>query len=57
MNVPFMRVPVIGEDGFGFAPQDDNNYNKVPQIGNVIIEDRVEIGANTTIDRATLVQP
>ncbi len=45
---------VIGADGFGFAPQDDNNYNKVPQIGNVIIEDRVEIGANTTIDRATL---
>jgi len=45
---------VIGADGFGFAPQDDNAYNKVPQIGNVIIEDRVEIGANTTIDRATI---
>ncbi len=45
---------IVGADGFGFAPQDDNNYNKVPQIGNVIIEDRVEIGANTTIDRATL---
>ena len=45
---------IIGADGFGFAPQDDNNYNKVPQIGNVVIEDRVEIGANTTIDRATL---
>ncbi len=45
---------VIGADGFGFAPQDDNNYRKVPQIGNVIIEDRVEIGANTCIDRATL---
>ncbi len=45
---------VIGADGFGFAPQDDNNYRKIPQIGNVIIEDRVEIGANTTIDRATI---
>jgi UDP-3-O-[3-hydroxymyristoyl] glucosamine N-acyltransferase len=45
---------VIGSDGFGFAPQDDNNYRKVPQIGNVILEDRVEIGANTCIDRATL---
>ena len=45
---------VIGADGFGFAPQADNNYNKVAQIGNVIIEDNVEIGANTTIDRATL---
>ncbi len=45
---------VIGADGFGFAPQDDNNYRKVPQIGNVILEDRVEIGANTTIDRATI---
>ncbi|MGD0711192.1 MAG: UDP-3-O-(3-hydroxymyristoyl)glucosamine N-acyltransferase [Bacteroidales bacterium] len=45
---------IIGADGFGFAPQCDNNYMKVPQIGNVIIEDNVEIGANTTIDRATL---
>ncbi len=45
---------VIGSDGFGFAPQDDKNYKKVPQIGNVILEDRVEIGANTCIDRATL---
>lgn len=45
---------VIGADGFGFAPQDDNNYKKVPQIGNVILEDRVEIGANTAIDRATM---
>lgn len=45
---------VLGSDGFGFAPQDDNNYRKVPQIGNVIIEDRVEVGSNTTIDRATL---
>jgi len=45
---------VLGSDGFGFAPQDDKNYKKVPQIGNVVLEDRVEIGANTTIDRATL---
>ncbi len=45
---------VIGADGFGFAPQADNNYQKVAQIGNVIIEDHVEIGSNTTIDRATL---
>ncbi len=45
---------VIGSDGFGFAPDADNDYNKIPQIGNVILNDRVEIGANTTIDRATL---
>ncbi len=45
---------VIGADGFGFAPQSDNQYQKVAQIGNVILEDNVEIGANTTIDRATL---
>lgn len=45
---------VVGSDGFGFAPQADGTYNKIPQIGNVIIEDNVEIGANTTIDRATL---
>ncbi len=45
---------VIGADGFGFAPQTDNNYKKVAQIGNVIIEDNVEIGAGTAIDRATL---
>ncbi len=45
---------VIGADGFGFAPNSDNNYKKIPQIGNVIIEDHVEIGANTTVDRATL---
>ena len=45
---------VIGGDGFGFAPNAESNYSKVPQIGNVVIEDRVEIGANTTIDRATL---
>ncbi len=45
---------VIGGDGFGFAPQSENNYMKIAQTGNVIIEDDVEIGANTTIDRATL---
>ncbi|RYZ54760.1 MAG: UDP-3-O-(3-hydroxymyristoyl)glucosamine N-acyltransferase [Sphingobacteriales bacterium] len=45
---------VIGGDGFGFAPQQDGSYRKIPQIGNVIIEDDVEIGANTTIDRATM---
>ncbi len=45
---------VIGADGFGFTPNTENNYHKVPQIGNVIIEDNVEIGANTCIDRATL---
>lgn len=45
---------IIGSDGFGFAPQEDGSYAKVPQTGNVIIEDDVEIGANTTIDRATL---
>ncbi len=45
---------IIGSDGFGFAPLADNNYLKISQIGNVIIEDDVEIGSNTTIDRATL---
>ncbi|MBN8665520.1 MAG: UDP-3-O-(3-hydroxymyristoyl)glucosamine N-acyltransferase [Chitinophagales bacterium] len=45
---------VIGSDGFGFAPQADGTYQKVPQLGNVVIEDQVEIGANTTIDRATM---
>src|SRR6476620_8053938 len=45
---------VIGSDGFGFAPQADGSFKKVPQIGNVVIEDHVEIGANTTIDRATI---
>ena len=45
---------VIGSDGFGFAPQANNNYMKIAQIGNVIIEDNVEVGANTTIDRATI---
>ncbi|MEI8279991.1 MAG: UDP-3-O-(3-hydroxymyristoyl)glucosamine N-acyltransferase [Bacteroidota bacterium] len=45
---------VIGGDGFGFAPQNDGTYKKIPQIGNVIIEDDVEIGSDTTIDRATM---
>ncbi len=45
---------VLGSDGFGFAPQNDKNYKKIAQIGNVVIEDNVEIGANTTIDRATM---
>lgn len=45
---------VIGADGFGFAPTDTANYKKIPQIGNVLIEDYVEIGSNTTIDRATM---
>jgi len=45
---------VIGSDGFGHAPGNDGNYKKIPQIGKVIIHDHVEIGANTTIDRATM---
>ena len=45
---------VIGSDGFGFAPQPDGSYKPIPQIGNVIIEDHVSIGANTTIDCATM---
>lgn len=45
---------IIGADGFGFAPDEKGEYSKVPQIGNVILEDNVDIGAGTTIDRATL---
>ena len=45
---------VIGSDGFGFAPLPDGTYEKIPQLGIVVIEDDVEIGANTTIDRATM---
>lgn len=45
---------VLGSDGFGFAQQDDQQYRKLAQIGNVVIEDNVEIGSNSTIDRATL---
>ncbi|HEX7754430.1 MAG TPA: UDP-3-O-(3-hydroxymyristoyl)glucosamine N-acyltransferase [Niabella sp.] len=53
-NVTVHAGTVIGADGFGFAPQADGTFSKVPQIGNVIIEDYVEIGANATIDRATI---
>ncbi len=45
---------IIGADGFGFAPTSDGHYKKVPQIGNVVIEDHVDIGSCTTIDRATM---
>ncbi len=45
---------VVGADGFGFAPTDDGSYSKIDQIGNVVIEDDVEIGANTCVDRATM---
>ncbi len=45
---------IIGSDGFGFAPSEDGTYSKIPQIGNVILEDNVEVGSCTTIDRATL---
>jgi UDP-3-O-[3-hydroxymyristoyl] glucosamine N-acyltransferase len=45
---------IIGADGFGFAPDENGEYQKVPQIGNVILEDNVEVGSNTTIDRATM---
>jgi len=53
-NVVIHAGTVIGGDGFGFAPQEGGGYKKVPQIGNVVIEDNVEIGCNTTIDRATV---
>jgi len=53
-NVVVHAGTVIGSDGFGFAPQPDGSFKKVPQIGNVVIEDNVEIGANSTIDRATM---
>jgi len=53
-NVVIHAGTVIGGDGFGYAPQADGSFKKVPQIGNVIIEDNVEIGSNTTIDRATI---
>ena len=45
---------VIGSDGFGFAPQQDGTYRNIPQLGNVILKDNVNVGANTTIDRATM---
>jgi UDP-3-O-[3-hydroxymyristoyl] glucosamine N-acyltransferase len=53
-NVIIHAGVIIGSDGFGFAPQADGTLKKVPQIGNVIIEDHVEVGSNTTIDRATI---
>ncbi len=53
-NVTVHSGAVIGADGFGFAPQSDGSFKKVPQIGNVVVEDNVEIGANVTIDRATM---
>ncbi len=53
-NTVFHSGTVIGGDGFGFAPLNDGSYKKIPQIGNVIIEDDVEIGSNTTVDRATM---
>ena len=53
-NVTIHAGTVIGSDGFGYAPQSDGVYKKVPQIGNVVLEDLVEIGANVTIDRATI---
>lgn len=53
-NVIIHAGTVIGSDGFGFAPQPDGTFKKIPQIGNVVLEDFVEIGANATIDRATM---
>jgi len=53
-NCTFHAGVVIGADGFGFAPSSANDYKKVPQIGNVVTEDFVEIGANSCVDRATL---
>lgn len=53
-NVTIHAGAVIGADGFGFAPQANGTYKKIPQIGNVIIEDFVEIGCNTCVDRATI---
>ena len=53
-NVIVHSGAVIGSDGFGFAPENDGTYKKISQIGNVLIGDDVEIGANTTIDRATM---
>ncbi len=53
-NTTIHSGTVIGSDGFGFAPQEDGTFKKVPQTGNVVIGKNVEIGANTVIDRATL---
>jgi UDP-3-O-[3-hydroxymyristoyl] glucosamine N-acyltransferase len=53
-NVILHANVVVGSDGFGFAQQKDGSYLKIPQLGNVVIENNVEIGANSTIDRATM---
>jgi len=53
-NVTLHGGAIIGADGFGFAPQKDGSYFRIPQIGNVVLEDYVSIGANATIDRATV---
>jgi UDP-3-O-[3-hydroxymyristoyl] glucosamine N-acyltransferase len=53
-NVRIHAGTIIGGDGFGFAPQQNGSYKKVPQIGNVVVEDNVEIGSNCSIDRATI---
>lgn len=53
-NCAIYSGSIIGADGFGFAPNPDGTYSKIPQIGNVIIEDNVDIGSCTTIDRATM---
>lgn len=53
-NVIVHSGAIIGSDGFGFAPNPDGTYSKIAQIGNVVLEDDVEIGSNTTIDRATM---
>ena len=53
-NVIVHSGAIIGSDGFGFAPNPDGTYSKIAQIGNVILEDDVEVGSNTTIDRATM---
>jgi len=53
-NVTIHSGTTIGSDGFGFAPNNGNDFKKVPQIGNVIIEDYVELGSNVSVDRATI---
>lgn len=53
-NCVFHSGVIIGGDGFGFSPSSQNDYKKIPQIGNVVIEDHVEIGSNSTVDRATM---
>jgi len=53
-NVVIHSNSVIGSDGFGHAPQADGTFKSIPQLGNVMIEDHVSIGSNTTIDRATM---